>query len=113
MLLIISAGILEERLVREMRTVKNAGDAGVFTNSYVQAYESVQLFSLPSISSSIILIHSPLLAYVASTMATNWATELFGPKILTKPKTTGLPTESRLGVKSGKKLVALYFSASW
>ena len=48
-----------------------------------------------------------------TTMATNWATELFGPKILTKPKTTGLPTESRFGGKSSKKLVALYFSASW
>mmetsp|Transcript_24495 Transcript_24495/g.35074 ORF Transcript_24495/g.35074 Transcript_24495/m.35074 type:complete len:222 (+) Transcript_24495:71-736(+) len=46
-------------------------------------------------------------------MAINWATELFGPKILTKPKTTGLPTESRIGGKSNKKLVALYFSASW
>ena len=52
-------------------------------------------------------------ATTSTTMATNWATELFGPKILTKPKTTGLPTESRFGGKSSKKLVALYFSASW
>lgn len=41
---------------------------------------------------------------------TTWATELFGPKLLTKPKTSGLPTESRF---QGKKLVAIYFSASW
>jgi len=41
---------------------------------------------------------------------TDWSTELFGPKLLTKPKTTGIPTPSAFG---GKKLVALYFSASW
>lgn len=40
----------------------------------------------------------------------SWSSELFGPKILTKPKTSGVPTASALG---GKKLVALYFSASW
>lgn len=41
----------------------------------------------------------------------SWTDELFGPKILTKPKTTGLPTASAIGPKV--KLVALYFSASW
>mmetsp|Transcript_11838 Transcript_11838/g.26034 ORF Transcript_11838/g.26034 Transcript_11838/m.26034 type:complete len:229 (+) Transcript_11838:137-823(+) len=40
----------------------------------------------------------------------NWSEDLFGPKILKKPKTTGVPTVSAL---KGKKLVALYFSASW
>ncbi|KAL3826944.1 hypothetical protein ACHAXA_006024 [Cyclostephanos tholiformis] len=40
----------------------------------------------------------------------SWTTELFGPKVLTKPNTTGVPTSSAFG---GKKLVALYFSASW
>lgn len=48
-------------------------------------------------------------ATITATMTT-WATELFGPKLLTKPKTSGLPTESRF---QGKKLVAIYFSASW
>mmetsp|Transcript_33194 Transcript_33194/g.69854 ORF Transcript_33194/g.69854 Transcript_33194/m.69854 type:complete len:221 (+) Transcript_33194:113-775(+) len=42
--------------------------------------------------------------------AADWSTELFGSKILTKPKTSGVPTASSLG---GKKLVLLYFSASW
>lgn len=42
--------------------------------------------------------------------AAHWSTELFGPKLLNKPKTSGVPTASAL---SGKKLVALYFSASW
>lgn len=37
-------------------------------------------------------------------------TQLLGPKVLTKPNTTGVPTASAL---AGKKLVALYFSASW
>ncbi|KAL3802139.1 hypothetical protein ACHAW5_000224 [Stephanodiscus triporus] len=40
----------------------------------------------------------------------SWSTELFGPKVLTKPKTTGIPTASAFG---GKKLIAIYFSASW
>mmetsp|Transcript_9507 Transcript_9507/g.19707 ORF Transcript_9507/g.19707 Transcript_9507/m.19707 type:complete len:244 (-) Transcript_9507:314-1045(-) len=40
----------------------------------------------------------------------DWSTTLFGPKLLTRPKTTGVPTLSSL---RGKKLVALYFSASW
>jgi hypothetical protein len=40
----------------------------------------------------------------------HWSTSLLGPKILTKPKTTGVPTASAL---SGKNIVALYFSASW
>jgi hypothetical protein len=43
-------------------------------------------------------------------VSATWSTELFGPKILTKPKTTGIPTASVFG---DKKLVALYFSASW
>ncbi|KAL7472138.1 hypothetical protein ACHAXS_012494 [Conticribra weissflogii] len=46
----------------------------------------------------------------ASPKCSDWCTTLFGPKILTKPKTTGVPTASAL---KGKKLVALYFSASW
>jgi len=40
----------------------------------------------------------------------DWKVELFGPKILTKPGTTGMPTPSML---KGEKLVVLYFSASW
>lgn len=40
----------------------------------------------------------------------SWSTELFGSKILTKPKTSGVPTSSSL---VDKKLVLLYFSASW
>lgn len=75
--------------------------------------------ALPSFSSFFLFQkHADKQSHITSqrnaiTMANNWATELFGPKILTKPKTTGLPTESRIGGKSGKKLVALYFSASW
>ena len=40
----------------------------------------------------------------------HWSVSLLGPKILTKPKTTGVPTASAL---AGKKVIALYFSASW
>ncbi|KAL7543317.1 hypothetical protein ACHAXR_012644 [Thalassiosira sp. AJA248-18] len=47
---------------------------------------------------------------MAPKAAADWSAELFGPKILTKPKTSGVPTASAL---SSKKLVALYFSASW
>lgn len=42
--------------------------------------------------------------------ADHWSTDLFGPKLLTKPHTSGVPTAAAL---RGKKLVALYFSASW
>ncbi|KAL7552197.1 hypothetical protein ACHAWF_015414 [Thalassiosira exigua] len=47
---------------------------------------------------------------MAPNKASGWSADLFGPKLLTKPKTSGVPTASALG---GKKLVALYFSASW
>eukprot|EP00585_Thalassiosira_rotula_P001815 CAMPEP_0196137574 /NCGR_PEP_ID=MMETSP0910-20130528/5512_1 /TAXON_ID=49265 /ORGANISM="Thalassiosira rotula, Strain GSO102" /LENGTH=224 /DNA_ID=CAMNT_0041398053 /DNA_START=195 /DNA_END=869 /DNA_ORIENTATION=- len=39
-----------------------------------------------------------------------WTTDFFGPKLLTKPQTTGIPTASAF---EGKKLIVLYFSASW
>jgi len=47
-----------------------------------------------------------------TTMASSaeWTTDFFGPKLLTKPQTTGIPTASAF---EGKKLVVLYFSASW
>ena len=41
----------------------------------------------------------------------DWKVELFGPKILARPGTTGVPTSSAL--KANDKLVVLYFSASW
>jgi len=36
--------------------------------------------------------------------------DLFGPKILKKPKTSGVPTPTQL---KGRKIVCIYFSASW
>lgn len=42
--------------------------------------------------------------------ASDWAADLLGPKLLAKPGTSGVPTAS---VLAGKKLVVLYFSASW
>ena len=41
----------------------------------------------------------------------DWKVELFGPKILSRPGTTGMPTPSML--KANDNLVVLYFSASW
>lgn len=54
-------------------------------------------------------LHSALLVTMAASTE-HWSEDLFGPKILKKPKTTGVPTVPAL---KGKKLVALYFSASW
>ena len=45
---------------------------------------------------------------MASTMS--WSSDLFGQKILKKPKTSGVPTSTQF---KGKKIVAIYFSASW
>ena len=42
--------------------------------------------------------------------AEHWSAALLGPKLLTKPKTSGVPTVAKV---EQKKLVALYFSASW
>jgi len=41
---------------------------------------------------------------------TSWSSDLFGQKILKKPKTSGVSTSTQF---KGKKITLIYFSASW